>query len=215
MRIAVLSESPADEAAIRILIESMLGRPTQSVEPSPRPFRTRGWPFVLQITPNVLSYVHYQTDADACVIVVDTDASPVHQATHEQPGGAVSTCRLCQLRQAVTQTQEQLRSRPGRPPLQVAVGAAVPAVEARYRCGQDPQVTEVAWLRGLQTHSCPYTQQSLKRDVYGTDRPSLELETRRAVEAARLLTQTLPRLESLFPYGFGSLAHAIRGWVLT
>jgi len=130
MRITVLSESPADEAAIRILIESVLGRPTQSVEPPPQLLRTRGWPSVLRIIPKVLPYIHYQTDAEACVIVVDTDTSPVHQATHEQPGGAVSACRLCQLRQVMTQTQRQLRPIPGRPPLQTAVGVAVPAMEA-------------------------------------------------------------------------------------
>ncbi len=73
----------------------------------------------------------------------------------------------------------------------------------------------MSWLRGLQTRSCPYTRHSLKRDVYGTDRPSLELETRRALEAAQLLAQNLPLLERLFPNGFGSLAQAVRGWVLT
>jgi len=215
MRVAVLSESPADEAAIRILIESVLGRPTQSVEPPPQRLRTRGWPSVLLIIPKVLQHLHYHTDAEACAIVVDTDASPVHQATHEQPGGAVSTCRLCQLRQVVTQTQTQLRSIPGRPPLQAAVGVAVPAIEAWYCCGRNPQVTEATWLRGLETRSCPYTRHSLKQDTYGTDRPSLELEMQRVIEAAQLLAQNLPLLERLFPYGFGSLAQAVRGWVLT
>src|SRR5262249_13223835 len=161
MRIAVLSESPADEAAIRILVESVLGRPTQSIEPPPQLLRTRGWPSVREIIPKVLQHLHYQTDAEACVIVVDTDASPVHQATHEQPDGAVSPCRLCQLREVVTQTQRRLQSMPGRPPLQTAVGVAVPAIEAWYRCGHDPQVTEATWLRGLEARSYPYTRHSL------------------------------------------------------
>lgn len=135
MRVTVLSESSADEAAIRILIESLLGRPTHPVDPPSQLLRTRGWPSVLQIIPKVLYHLHYQTDAEACAIVVDTDASPVHQATHEEPGGAVSTCRLGQLRQVMTQTRRQLRSIPGRPPLQTAVGVAVPAIEdARLTC---------------------------------------------------------------------------------
>ena len=215
MRVAVLSESPADEAAIRILIESVLGRPTQSVEPPPRLLRTRGWPSVLRILPNIIRYAHYQTDAEACVIVVDTDASPVHQATHERPGSAVRECRLCQLRQVMAQTQRELQSRPERPPLQTAAGVAVPAIEAWYRCGLDPQVTEGTWLRGLETRICPYTRYSLKRDVYGTDRPSLELETQCAMAAAQRLAQHLPLLEALFPYGFGALARTVRSWVLT
>ena len=40
MKVAVLSESPADEAAIRILIDGILGRPTQSADMPP--IRTRG-----------------------------------------------------------------------------------------------------------------------------------------------------------------------------
>ena len=40
MKVAVLSESPADEAAIRILIDGILGRPTQPADMPP--IRTRG-----------------------------------------------------------------------------------------------------------------------------------------------------------------------------
>ncbi len=35
MKVAVLSESPADEAAIRILLDGILGRPTQSTDIPP------------------------------------------------------------------------------------------------------------------------------------------------------------------------------------
>jgi len=47
MKIAVLSESPADVAAIHILIDGLLGRLTQPIEP-PQQSRTRGWSVVLQ-----------------------------------------------------------------------------------------------------------------------------------------------------------------------
>ena len=142
MRVAVLSESPADEAAIRILTEGLLGRQTQAV--GLPPLRTRGWPSVLHVIPAVLSHLHYQTHAEALVVVADANHSPMHRATHEQPVGIDSTCRLCQLRQRVEQTQNRLRSVPGRQPqvIQTAIGMAVPAIEAWYRCAQEAAVQE-------------------------------------------------------------------------
>jgi hypothetical protein len=114
MKIAVLSESPADEAAIHILTASLLGRQTQPIEPS-RPSRTRSWPAVLRVTPAVLRELHYRTDTHAFAVVVDADASPLHQPTHEAPSGEVEKCRLCQLRRVVAQTQTQLRLCPRKP----------------------------------------------------------------------------------------------------
>jgi hypothetical protein len=95
----------------------------------------------------------------------------------------------------------------GRTPLRVAIGLAVPAIEAWYRCGLDPQVTEAGWA----AHAAAYTRNTLKQAVYGMERPSLELETQRAVEAAQRLAGNLPMLEQLFP-GFRTLAEGVRGW---
>lgn len=210
MKVAVLSESLADEAAIRILVDGILGRQTQLITP-PR-LRTRGWPSVLQVLPSVLKHLHYRTDAEAFVLVVDSNDSPVHQNAHDQPGGADQQCRLCQLREVVGRVQSQLRPVSGRPPIKTAAGLAVPGIEAWYRCGLDPHVTEAAWIQALQSRTYPYTKNSLKRDVYGTDRPSLDLETQRAVEEARRLVRNLPVIEGLFPNGFGVLARGVRSW---
>jgi hypothetical protein len=110
MKIAVLSESPADEAAIYVLIAGLLGRQTQPIEPS-RQLRTGGWPAVLQVIPTELKRLHYYlTDTYAFAVVVDADNSPLHQSAHEVPGGEVAKCRLCQLRQVVAKTQNQLRN---------------------------------------------------------------------------------------------------------
>ena len=71
MKVAILSESPADEAAIRILIDGIIGGPTQPADMPP--IRTRGVSGVFTILPTVLKHLHYRTDADALVIVVDSD----------------------------------------------------------------------------------------------------------------------------------------------
>jgi hypothetical protein len=211
MKVAILSESPADEVALRILVEGILGMETQPIA-SPR-LRARGWPSVLDVLPAVLKHLHYHTDAEAFVLVVDSNHSRVHQLGHEQPGCADSQCRLCRLQAVVARVHGELRPIPGRLLIKTAIGMAVPAIEAWYRCGLDPQVTEAAWTRGLQSKTYPYTKGKLKQDVYGTDRPLLELEMSCAVREASRLVQSLPFLEHSFPNGFGSLAREVRGWV--
>ncbi len=210
MKVAVLSESPADEAAIRILIDGIIGRPTQAADMPP--IRARGVSSVFTILPTVLKHLHYRTDADALVIVVDSDRTPVHKPEHEQEGGADERCRLCKIRQTVDSALAELRPVQGRTRIEVAVGIAVPAVEAWYRCGLDPHVTEAAWIAGLPSGPFPYTTRSLKEDVYETSRPSLDLETRRATEEAQRLVQDLQLLEQCFPTGFGALAREVRSW---
>lgn len=210
MKVAVLSESPADEAAVRILVQTILGTETQPI--GPPPLRTRGWPSVRQVLPSVLKHLHYRTEAEALVLVVDSNHSPPHQAAHDQPGGANDECRLCQLRRVVDQTRRQLTPVPNRPVIKAAVGLGIPAIEAWFRVGIDGRVTEANWAVGLQSGIHAYSRHDLKQAVYGTVRPSLELETRRALEEANRIAQSLPLLEELFPNGFGALAREVRSW---
>src|SRR5258705_5720411 len=99
MKVSIISESPADEAAIRILIEGMLGRQTQSVVPSS--VRSPGISGALKILPAALRELHYHKDVEALIVIVDSDKTPVHRDMHEQPGGVDNRCRLCLLRQTV------------------------------------------------------------------------------------------------------------------
>ncbi len=128
MKVSVISESPADEAAIRILIEGMLGRQIQLV--SPVAVRSSGIDGAQKILSPTLMQLHYHTDAEALVFVIDSDRTPVHQVTHEQSGGEDKECRLCRLRQTVARIQNGLRPRSQYPPLKIALGLAVPAIEA-------------------------------------------------------------------------------------
>ena len=210
MRVAVLSESSADESAIRIIINSILGIETQAV--SLPPLRSRGWPSVIRILPSVLLHLHYQTNADALVVVADSDDSPPHQSAHEKIGCEDSQCRLCQLRIAARNVLSRLQALPDSGTIRIAIGLAVPAIEAWYRCGVDPHVNEAAWSRHLDGEHLAYTRRSLKRDVYGTERPSIEIETSFAIIASSRLVNDMSVIERLFPNGFGALAKDVRSW---
>lgn len=206
MKLALLSESPADEAAIGVLAEAVLGQPFTRVMPS---LRARGWPSVLQVLPAVLRHLHFHTDANGLVVVVDSDDTVVHTDKHDHH----PRCRLCQLRATFRKTIKNFPPAHGRERVLRGIGLAVPAMEAWYLCGRDETVTEEAWLRGQDAGRAPYTRRELKQRVYGTDRPSLQLMTTHALAAAGRHATDLRRLENDFP-GFRSLAEDLRIWKL-
>ncbi len=209
MKVALLSESPADEAALRIVAEGVLGRSIEVVQP---PLRARGWPSVAQVLPVILRHLHFRTDAVGLIVAVDADDTVVHTAEHERPGYFHPRCRLCELRAIVRQALKNLPPAQGRARLQTAVGLAVPAVEAWYLCGRDETVTEAAWLDGQAAGVPPYTRRELKQRVYGTMHPSLPFEVQRATEEMARHDGDFRRLEFDFPGGFGALAADLRRW---
>ncbi len=212
MKIAVLGESTADEAAVSILIEGLLKTKVEIVRfPEPP---SRGWRGVLTAVELVLRHLHYRTDADALVVTLDSDESPVHRKEHEDTGNDDPKCRLCQLRRITNTAQSSLKARKGCRPIRVAFGVAVPAIEAWCLCGTDSHITDSAWIQALQSRRFPYTKKELKQTLYGSPDPVLKLETERLVEQSRnlLAREQLPLLENCFPIGFGSLAAEVRSW---
>lgn len=206
MKVALLSESPSDEAALRVLVAALLPQPPQYVGPG---YRARGWPNVAQVLPSVIRHLHFNTDTDALVVVVDSDDSVVHTAEHDAPGYFHPQCRMCQLRAAYRQTTRRLPPVQGRERVLRVVGVAVPAIEAWYLCGRDAGVSEAAWLAGQKSGRMPYDRPELKRRVYGTDRPSLVLQTACAVREVQRHRRDTRRLENDFP-GFAALAADLR-----
>jgi hypothetical protein len=200
MKLAFLSESPADEAALRVLVEYVLGGPFATVEAS------------LQVLPAILRHLHFNTNVDGLVVVVDSDDSVVHTDEHEAPGYHHAGCRICRLRAVFRRVLKNLPPAHGRTRVLRAVGLAVPAMEAWYLCGRDTSVTESAWTDGQASGIMPYTRKELKWRVYGTDRPSLVHETKRAVQEVSRHRGDIRRLEFDFPQGFGSLARDLRTW---
>lgn len=211
MKVAILSESPADDAAIRILTEAILATKTEIVLHAG--LRTRGWPSVRSVFPAVLKQLHYHTDADGLVLVVDSNGTPIHQPAHEQRGGEVRACRLCQLRAIRDEVLNQLKPRVAFPALKIAVGLAVPAIEAWLLCGVDPHVSEASQQMGLESGRFLYTKSQLKAKLYGTTRPSLNDETSHMTAAASRLAANLDSLPTAFPSGFGAFACDLRKWL--
>jgi len=209
MNIALLSESPADEAALRVLVGYVLGGRFSRVAPA---LRARGWPSVELVLPAILRHLHFNTNADGLVVVVDSDDSPVHTAGHEAPGHHHPHCRLCRLRAVFRRVTRNLPPAQGRDRVLRAVGLCVPALEAWLLCGRDTAVTEAAWTNGQAAGRPPYTRRELKWKVYGTDRPSLPHEVRRAVQEVSRHQGDVRRMENDFPQGFGSLVRDLRGW---
>ena len=212
MKLALLSESPADEAALRVLVEYVLGEPFAQVSPA---LRARGWPSVEQVLPSVIRHLHFNTEAAGLVVVVDSDDSPVHTAEHEAPGYFHPLCRICRLRAVFRRTVRNLPPAHGRTRVLRAVGLAVPAIEAWYLSGRDTSVTEAAWTSGQAAGRLPYSRSELKWRVYGTERPSLPHEIKRAVQEVTRHQGDVRRLENDFPLGFGSLARDLRSWRAT
>ena len=206
MKVSLLSESPADEAALRVLVTAVLDHAPHFITPG---FRARGWPNVAQLLPAVLRHLHFNTDTDLLVVVVDADDSVVHAPAHDAPGHFHPLCRMCQLRAVYRRTTKNLPPARGRQRVIRAVGVAVPAIEAWYLCGRDAAVTEQAWVAGEKNGRRPYSRAELKWRVYGTDRPSLPQETACALREVERQRSDLRRLEHDFP-GFNALALDLR-----
>lgn len=160
MKIAVVSESLVDEAAIKILVDTIVGGESELASLRARP---DGWTKIFETLPGIINTLHYGTDVEALVVVVDSDESPPHQKSHDQSPLTNPECRLCRLRETVRVVLTKAKPLPNRAGLKTALGLAVPAIEAWYRCGIDAHVNEVAWRRKLLGQSVGYDRRSLKK----------------------------------------------------
>lgn len=206
MKIAVVSESPVDEAAIKILVDAIVGSESEMASLRARP---GGWSNIFEALPSIINLLHYrEPDVEALVVVMDSDESPPHQASHDQPQAMNPECRLCRARAVIRTVLERTRPLPMRRTLKTALGLAVPSIEAWYRCGLDSHVNEVAWNRKLRGENVRYDRRSLKLDTYGSYTPNVAS----AVEAAKRIANDLEVLNRHFPNGFGSLLRDVRNW---
>lgn len=145
-------------------------------------------------------------------MLVDSNDSPVHAAPLDEPCHRADKCRYCRLRRAIEDVRRDLARVPSGAPILTAIGLAVPAVEAWSLCGKRPNVSERAWVQGMEEGRPPYTRSRLKEWTYGTDRPSLRLETDRAVAEMQRVVQDLDLLERRSPVGFGARRADLREW---
>jgi hypothetical protein len=211
MKVAILSESPADEAAIQIVLRGLLA---VEIEIIPRRARPGGWKAALEAVPPALKELHYRRTASALVVVIDSDNSAIHRDEHEQPGREDVNCRFCQVQRMIREVRQSLSPQPSQPPVDTAVAVAVPAIEAWYLCGREADCTEADWdMRQRGGARSRSEIASLKRIVYGTDRPSLDLETSKAKDCASRLVQDIAVLQRFFPVSFGRFAAEVRSWL--
>jgi hypothetical protein len=201
MRVAILSKSSADEAALRILVNAILGAPTIAAETL---LRSRAWPAVRDNLLPTAKYLHYRTDAEGLVVVVDSNHTYLSRTAEKN--------RLMEFQALSDKCRAQLAPASGRPALRIAIGVAAPAIEAWGLCGTTLSVSEAAWEAGLDKRQEPYTKLELKRRLYGREHASLTFMTEKLTEAMRGQASNLQRLEAAFPKGFGTLAQELRRW---
>jgi hypothetical protein len=109
MRVALISESSADEPALRILTEAILG---EVIEVEQLRVRSRGWQSVFKNLRSYLAALHYG-GADGAVILLDSDDTELHDNSHgpDLPRGR---CRLCDLRRDAEHILKQFTPVEGR-----------------------------------------------------------------------------------------------------
>lgn len=215
MKVAIAAESAIDEQALRQIVNAALGHAT--TQPSP-PFRLRdGGVHALlnrDLTP-LLRHYHYQTDADAVVVVIDSDNKLIHCDEHDLHPPVPGACRFCDAVRTTQKVLSQLRQPEHRiGPLKFAVGLAVPLIEAWYRCLDDHRIDEFAWQRFLDGQPKPFEPSAIKPAVYGNGFRSLTHDERIEIavtHAARVVAE-IEKVERRFPNGFGRLLRDLRNW---
>lgn len=198
--VAILSESPADEACIAVIASAVLAHPIIAFEP-PLRRRPNGWPSVLNLLPVLTWYLYHRTNAAGLIVVADADDTSVH------PEGKDN--RLNQIRNCLDGIVRKFDSDRVFP---TAVGVAAPALEAWLLAPRHPDINERPWhALSVPGNGRPLRQQ-YKRMLYHTHSPGLQLETRRMVTAAQQLVPQLDRVANRFPHGLKPLIADLKEW---
>ena len=113
MKIGFFSESPADQAALAVFTEGILGEPPEPI--LNMDLQAHGATSVLSALDGVVRGVHYNSDAEGLVVVVDCDDTELHDLTHDAPGGG-EHCRLCQIRKIIAQARKRVSATTSRTP---------------------------------------------------------------------------------------------------
>jgi len=105
MKIAFLSESPADQAALAVFTKCLLGR-----KPIPHSMNisARGVDGLLLALDGIYRGLHYNSDVEAMVVVVDCDESEIHEPDHDS-SKKQTDCRFCQITQIIERARKQLK----------------------------------------------------------------------------------------------------------
>ena len=168
MKIGFYCESPADQAALAVFVEGILGEPP---EPINMDIEGHGVTGVLSTLDGVIRGVYYNSDADGLVIVVGGERHRIAQQRNLRCCKLAERCRMCQLRKIIA-GPESVEGHTRAYCLEgVAVGLTVPAIEAWYLVGKNHEVGEALLdCPVVRRNRRPFTSQ-LKQEIYGTERP--------------------------------------------
>jgi hypothetical protein len=122
MRVALISESSADEPALRILTEAILG---EVIEVEQLRVRSRGWQSVFKNLRSYLAALHYG-GADGAVILLDSDDTELHDNSHG-PDFPRGRCRLCDLTRDADHITQPVHARRRPVPAQTRDRSRLPA----------------------------------------------------------------------------------------
>jgi hypothetical protein len=208
MNVAVFSESPIDEAVLRIFIDGTLGIQTSSAELFK--LRARGWPTILKNIGPVLRHLHYRSLAELLVIVADSNNHELHSAAHHPTPH--QNCRHCLLESAAAKASQSLQSIQPWHPIKFAIAVPCPSIEAWLLSVDNRECTEAGWSqRRKDGANSVHEIRQLKKQLYGDETPhSFEQSLDIACERAKRLIPHIDAVARAFPNSFGSLIAAIR-----
>jgi hypothetical protein len=199
MKVAILAESQFDESAYRILLDAIIQNSTQKHYP---PLETRGWHQVIEVLPAAIKHLHYRTDVEGLVVVIDSNHTPLDDTSGRS--------RLLKIEKIISETTSKLKPLSSKNTLRVAYGVACPCIEAWLLCPERTDISEHAWEAGISSGREPYAKSQLKQELHGSSR---NIDPIRLIAAARTASEQLSLLNTRFPKGFGTLHNTLRNWM--
>ncbi|MBM4072709.1 MAG: hypothetical protein FJ271_27850 [Planctomycetes bacterium] len=106
---------------------AILGQPLESISMD---LEAHSVPGFFNALDGVFRGVHYNSDAEALIIVVDSDRTEPHELTHDFQKDTGIGCRHCKIAQIIARARNQLKPRQSQAELKIAIGLAVPSIEA-------------------------------------------------------------------------------------
>ena len=108
MKIGFYCESPVDRAALAVFTEGILG---SAPEPINIDLEAHSVPGFFKTLGGVFRGVHYTSDAEGLVVVVDADNTEMHDPAHDTLPRVAERCRLCEVRTIIARAKNELKPR--------------------------------------------------------------------------------------------------------
>lgn len=198
MRIAIHAEGPDDYVVLEEFVRHFLPN-AQFVAP---PIMGTGRESVFRNLNRTLLALAGRGSADLLVVCVDSDLEPLHAAGQTCSNERCPFCRLDHRARQVASEHPHMRFP------DVAIGVAVPAIEAWLLFGRRSECTEAGWAQQGKRRT-EETKRELKRILHGPGPvPSKTKHATLRLEARRVLG--FDDLEAHFPVGLAPLLQKLR-----